>query len=39
MNTPVKSTHAILAYKVLNYKIGQFWVDWAVEMLMNGYRI
>ncbi|MFN0292513.1 hypothetical protein [Pedobacter helvus] len=33
----VKSTHAILAYKVLNYNIDQFWVDWAVEMLMNGY--
>jgi len=37
MNCSVKSTHAILAYKVLNYNIDQFWIDWAVEMLMNGY--
>ncbi|WP_461790907.1 hypothetical protein [Pedobacter sp.] len=33
----VKSTHAILAYKALNYDIDQFWIDWAVLMLMNGY--
>ncbi|MNW88015.1 hypothetical protein D3C86_172690 [compost metagenome] len=38
MNTSVKSTYVILAYKVLNYNIDQFWIDWAVEMLMNGYE-
>lgn len=27
----------MLAYKVLNNNIDQFWIDWAVEMLMNGY--
>lgn len=32
-----KSTAAILAYKVLNRNIDKFWVDWAVEMLIQSF--
>jgi hypothetical protein len=37
MQTFVKTTPAILAYKALNRNIDKFWIDWAVEMLMNGF--
>jgi hypothetical protein len=37
LNIPVKSTSAILAYKALARNVDKFWVDWAVEMLMNGF--
>lgn len=33
----VKTTPAILAYKVLNRNIDKFWIDWAVDMLMNDF--
>ena len=32
-----KYTPAILAYKTLNRDFDRIWVDWAVEMLVNGY--
>jgi len=38
LNIPVKSTSAILAYKALDRNVGKFWIDWAVEMLMNGFN-
>lgn len=37
MNTLPKSTTAILAYKSLNRDVDKEWIDWAVEMLMNGF--
>lgn len=37
MNTLPKSTAAILAYKSLNRDVDKAWIDWAVEMLMNGF--
>ena len=37
MQSYVKTTPAILAYKALNHNIDKFWIDWAVDMLMNGF--
>lgn len=37
MQPSVKTTLAILAYKALNRNIDKFWIDWAVDMLMNGF--
>ena len=34
---PVKSTAGILACKALNRDIDLTWVDWAIDMLMEGY--
>ena len=33
----VKSTSEILAFKVLNRNVNNVWINWAVEMLMEGY--
>ncbi len=37
MQPYVKTTPAILAYKALNRNIDKFWIDWTVDMLMNGF--
>ena len=37
MQPSVKTTPAILAYKALNRNIDKFCIDWAVNMLMNGF--
>lgn len=35
--TPTASTIEILAYKIFKRDFGKEWVNWAVEMLMNGF--
>lgn len=34
---PIPSTIEILAYKVLNRNVGETWINWAVNMLMEGF--
>ena len=37
MQSLVKTTSVILAYKALNRNIDKFWIDWAVDMLLNSF--